>query len=124
MATNKNNSIKKAKLLITIVDRNKIEFYTDVISQFDVNLQMVLYGTGTAPSHMLDVLGLNNEKGIIFSVVKNELIKDVLNTLDEKFSKIKNGKGVATVVPISSVIGLSLYQFMINNKQKRGSENE
>lgn len=124
MATNKNNSIKKAKLLITIVDRNKTEFYTDVISQFDVNLQMVLYGTGTAPTHMLDLLGLNNEKGIIFSVVRNEMITKVLNTLEEKFSKIKNGKGVATVVPISSVIGISLYQFMINNKQKRGAENE
>ena len=124
MATNKNNSIKKAKLLITIVDRNKTEFYTDVISQFDVNLQMVLYGTGPAPTHMLDLLGLNNEKGIIFSVVRNEMITKVLNTLEEKFSKIKNGKGVATVVPISSVIGISLYQFMINNKQKRGAENE
>ena len=124
MATNKNNSIKKAKLLITIVDRNKTEFYTDVISQFDVNLQMVLYGTGTAPTHMLDLLGLNNEKGIIFSVVRNEMITKVLNTLEEKFSKIKNGKGVATVVPISSVIGISLYQFMINNQQKRGAENE
>ena len=123
MATNKNNSIKKAKLFITIVDRNKTEFYTDVISQYDVNLQMVLYGTGTAPTHMLDLLGLNNEKGIIFSVVRSELIPKVLNTLEEKFSKIKNGKGVATVVPISSVIGISLYQFMINNRQKRGVEN-
>lgn len=124
MATKKNNSIKKAKLLITIVDRNKTEFYTDVISQFDVNLQMVLYGTGTAPTHMLEVLGINNEKGIIFSVVRNELVQDVLHTLEEKFSKIKNGKGVATVVPISSVIGISLYQFMINNRTNRGEDNE
>lgn len=124
MATNKNNSIKKAKLLITVVDRNKTEFYTDVISQFDVNLQMVLYGTGTAPTQILDLLGLNNEKGIIFSVVRSDMITKVLNTLEEKFSKIKNGKGIATVVPISSVIGISLYQFMINNKQKRGAENE
>ena len=124
MATNKNNSIKKAKLLITVVDRNKTEFYTDVISQFDVNLQMVLYGTGTAPTQILDLLGLNNEKGIIFSVVRSDMITKVLNTLEEKFSKIKNGKGIATVVPISSVIGISLYQFMINNKQKRCAENE
>ena len=34
-------AIKKLKLLFTIVDRPKAEFYLDVLSQFEVNLQMV-----------------------------------------------------------------------------------
>lgn len=121
MATkNNNNSIKKAKLIITIVDRNKTEFYTDVLSGFEINMQMVLYGNGTASSSTLELLGLNNEKGIILSVVRTDMIKKVLNTLEEKFKTIRNGKGVACVVPISSVIGLSIYQFMINNRKNRG----
>lgn len=115
-----NNSIIKAKLLITIVDRNKTEFYTDVLSGFESNLQMVLYGNGTANNATLEMFGLNNEKGIILSVIKNTKIKAAMQTLDEKFKTIKNGKGVAVVVPISSVMGISLYQFMINNKQNRG----
>lgn len=115
-----NNAIKKAKLLITIVDRNKTEFYTDVLSGFEINLQMVLYGNGTASSSTLELLGLNNDKGIILSVVRTDMIKKVLNTLEEKFKTIRNGKGVACVVPISSVIGLSIYQFMINNRKNRG----
>ena len=36
------SSIKKLKLLVTVVDRRKGEFYLDVISQFDVNCQMAL----------------------------------------------------------------------------------
>ena len=121
MATkNNNSSIKKAKLLVTIVDRNKTEFYTDVLSGFEINMQMVLYGNGTASSSTLELLGLNNEKGIILSVVRTDMIKKVLSTLDEKFKTIRNGKGVACVVPISSVIGLSIYQFMINNRKNRG----
>ncbi len=121
MATkNNNSSIKKAKLLVTIVDRNKTEFYTDVLSGFEINMQMVLYGNGTASSSTLELLGLNNEKGIILSVVRTDMIKKVLNTLEEKFKTIRNGKGVACVVPISSVIGLSIYQFMINNRKNRG----
>lgn len=122
MATknNNNNSIKKAKLIITIIDRNKTEFYTDVLSGFEINMQMVLYGHGTASSSTLELLGLNNEKGIILSVVRTDMIKKVLNTLEEKFKTIRNGKGVACVVPISSVIGLSIYQFMINNRKNRG----
>ena len=121
MATKTNNSsIKKAKLLVTIVDRNKIEFYTDVLSGFEINMQMVLCGNGTASSSTLELLGLNNEKGVILSVVRTDMIKKVLNTLEEKFATIRNGKGVACVVPISSVIGLSIYQFMINNRKNRG----
>ena len=42
------SAIKKLKLLITVVDREKGEFYMDVISQFPVNLQMLLSGKGTA----------------------------------------------------------------------------
>ena len=34
------------------------------------------------------------------------------------------GKGVSVAIPISSVMGLSLYQFMINNRQNRGDQDE
>ena len=121
----KNNiSIKKAKLFITIVDRNKVEFYTDVLSQFESNLQLVMYGNGTASISTLRTLGLTNEKGIIFSVIRDDLVNKVKDTLDTKFKTIRNGKGISVVVPISSVMGKSLYQFMINNRQNRGDLNE
>lgn len=121
----KNNiSIKKAKLFITIVDRNKVEFYTDVLSQYESNLQLVMYGNGTASLSTLRTLGLTNEKGIIFSVIRDDLVNKVKDTLDTKFKTIRNGKGISVVVPISSVMGKSLYQFMINNRQNRGDLNE
>ena len=56
------SSIKKLKLLITIVDRRKGEFYLDVISQYDVNCQMLVGGLGTANSDMLELLGLEPHK--------------------------------------------------------------
>mgnify|MGYP003293227869 CR=1 FL=1 len=79
----KRAGIKKAKLIITIVDRNKTEFYADVISGFESNLQMVMYGNGTAPNTVLQNLGLNNEKGVILSVVRTDMIKKVLNTFNK-----------------------------------------
>ena len=33
------SAIKKLKLLFTVVDRNKGEFYLDVLSQYEVNCQ-------------------------------------------------------------------------------------
>ncbi len=114
------SSIKKLKLLITVVDRPKGEFYLDVISQFDVNCQMVVGGLGTAQSEMLELLGLEPHKAVILSVVREDNMDTVMNCLEDKFTTIKNGKGIAFAVPLSSVIGVNLYQFLSNNRQGRG----
>ena len=51
------SAIKKLKLLFTVVDRPKGEFYLDVLGQFDVNFQIALGGMGTANSELLELLG-------------------------------------------------------------------
>ena len=116
------SAIKKLKLLFTVVDRSKAEFYLDYISQFEVNCQMVVAGTGTANSQIIDMLGLNLHKAVILSVAREDKVDAIMNKLEEKFVTIKNGKGVAFAVPLSSVIGVNLYQFMSNNRLKRGEQ--
>ena len=113
------SAIKKLKLLFTVVDRPNGEFYLDVISQFEVNCQMVVSGLGTAASELVDLLGLNPHKAVILSVVREDLVDTIMDTLEDKFKTIKNGKGVAFAVPLSSIIGVNLYQFMSNNRLGR-----
>jgi len=120
MANSINESaIKKLKLLFTVVDRPKGEFYLDVLSQFEINCQMVVGGKGTAHSELVDLLGLNIHKAVILSVVREDMVDPVMKCLEEKFATIKNGKGISFAVPLSSVIGVNMYQFLSNNKQKR-----
>ncbi len=119
MANSINDSaIKKLKLLVTVVDWQKGEFYLDVLSQFEVNLQMLLSGTGTAKSELVDLLGLNIHKAVILSVVREDRTQEILHCLEDKFATIKNGSGIAFAVPLSSVIGVNLYRFMSNNRQQ------
>ena len=113
------SAIKKLKLLITVVDKPKGEFYLDVISQFEVNCQMLVSGTGTATSELVDLLGLNIHKAVILSVVREDMVEPIMNTLEDKFATIKNGKGISFAVPLSSIIGVNLYQFMSNNRLGR-----
>ena len=113
------SAIKKLKLLFTVVDRPKGEFYLDVISQFEVNCQMVVSGLGTATSELVDLLGLNPHKAVILSVVREDLVEPIMETLEDKFATVRNGKGIAFAVPLSSIIGVNLYQFMSNNRQGR-----
>ena len=114
------SAIKKLKLLFTVVDRNKGEFYMDVLSQFSVNCQLALPGMGTATSEIVELLGLNRHKAVVISVVREDLMEAVMNTLEDKFETVKNGKGVAFAVPMSSVIGVNMYQFLSDNRMKKG----
>ena len=117
MANTVNESaIKKLKLLFTVVDRPKAEFYLDFISQYEVNYQIVLSGMGTANSELIDLLGLNIHKAVILSVVREDSVDTIMRRLEEKFETIRNGKGIALAVPLSSVIGVTLYQFLSNNR--------
>ena len=121
MANTVNESaIKKLLLLFTVVDRPKTEFYLDVLSQFEVNCQMVTPGMGTARSDLHDMLGLNIHKAVIVSVVREDKTEEIMRCLETKFATIKNGKGIAFAVPLSSVIGVNNYQFLSNNRLKKG----
>ena len=111
------SAIKKLKLLFTIVDRPKAEFYLDVLSQYEVNCQLVANGLGTATSEMVDLLGLNPHKAVLVSVIREDLVDTIMKVLEEKFHTIRNGKGVAFAVPMSSVIGVNMYRFLSNNRQ-------
>ena len=113
------SAIKKLKLLFTVVDRPKGEFYLDVISQFEVNCQMAMGGLGTAQSELVELLGLEPHKAVILSVVREDMVDTIMNCLEDKFRTIRNGKGIAFAVPLSSVIGVNLYQFLSNNRQGR-----
>ena len=111
------SAIKKLKLLITVVDRPKGEFYVDVISQFDANFQRGLAGLGTATSELVELLGLEPHKAVILSVVREDMVDTIMNTLEDKFATIRNGKGVAFAVPLSSVIGVNLYRFLSDRRE-------
>lgn len=116
----KNPNIKKLKVLITIVNRSKALFYTDLLEQYEINMQMTLYGNGTANSEMLGLLGLvETEKAVIMSIVREDKIKDIKMVLAEKFDKVKDGKGIAYTIPMQSIIGVSIYQFLANNQIKK-----
>ena len=113
-------AIRKLKMLFTVVDRNKAEFYLDVLSQFEVNCQMMTGGMGTAVSGLHDMLGLNIHKAVILSFVREDRIDEIMKCLEEKFATIKGGKGIAFAVPMSSIIGVNNYRFLSNNRFQKG----
>ena len=78
---------------------------------------MVALARGTANEKMLGLLGLtDSDKSVIFGVIQENKIPDALHTLEQKFATIKDGKGVAFTIPLTSVIGTLIYGFLSNNR--------
>ena len=80
-------------------------------------MQLAMAAQGTAKTEMLNMLGLvDNEKAVILSAIRADKATEALNALEEKFKTIKNGKGIAYTIPMTSTIGVAIYQFLCNNR--------
>ncbi len=109
---------KKLKLLVTVVNKNKADFYMDFLQAFEVNLQMRFHAQGTAGSELLHYMGLEeSEKQVIFSLIREDQAEAAMHGLEEKFSTLRGGKGIAYTIPLSSVAGVAIYQFLSNNRR-------
>ena len=70
--------VKKLKLLVTVVNRNKTEFFIDFIGGFEANLQLSVLAQGTAKSETLHLLGLeDSDKSVIFSVIREDKAEEI-----------------------------------------------
>ena len=108
---------KKLKLLVLVVNNNKADFYTDFLQSFEVNMQVQMHAQGTAGSEMLHYLGLEaSEKRVLFSLIREDRAEEAMAALEEKFSTLRGGKGIAYTVPLSSVAGVAIYQFLSNHR--------
>lgn len=111
------SDVKKIKLLITVVNRKKTEFFMDFLQGFEVNAQMSMLAQGTARSDTLHLLGLEDaDRSVIFSLVREDRAEEILRGLEDKFATVRGGKGIACTVPLSSVIGVATYRFLSNNR--------
>ena len=108
----------KLKILVTIIDRKKVDFYVSNLEGFGANVQEIIYASGTTPRK--DILGIKvSEKAVILSVVREDRIKEILATYEDKYFQTKNGKGIAFTIPVKSMIGVTLYQFLAGIEKER-----
>ena len=118
----KKNLLKTGRpmLLVTIVDSSKADSLNDLIQTFEVNLQLSVQAQGTADPHQLDLLGLRSDpdKAVILGVVREDRADELLDAIENRFNTVRNSKGIAFTVPMSSVIGVSLFRFLVNDRER------
>ena len=106
------------ELVIAIVEKSKTPFYVDLLQSLGSNMQVVTGAKGTADVRILDMLGLvNHEQNAIFSVVRSDRLEETMDALEDRFRNLKNGKGIAMAVPLSSTIGTLGYGFLTGDER-------
>ena len=90
--------------LMIMIFNNKLEKkYKFLLQRNKIKYNVLLYGTGTASSSVLEYFGLNEiKRDVILSILPYDLSKYILKQLDQKFKMDEPGNGIAFTVPISS----------------------
>ncbi|MBR2041879.1 MAG: hypothetical protein IKL57_08550 [Oscillospiraceae bacterium] len=106
-------STQRMDLIFTIVSKGKGEAVLDVFKENKILQNIICHGHGTAPSSILEVLGLGaTDKDIILSFVKAENSKKILAEISKKLDFAKPGHGIAFTVPLESIAGIMSFKFL------------
>lgn len=109
--------MSKVYMMVTITNRNiglkMLNFY----KKHDLTVTLGMLGAGTANSEMLYYFGLEStEKAVMFSVVTKEMWKQLKKGLQKEMNIDVPGKGIAFIVPLSSIGGKKSLQFLTENQ--------
>lgn len=107
--------IKKLSMFITIVNRGQGNFVLKLFESEGANAQFVQYGEGTAQKEIRDILGIeDNSKEIIISLISQDKIDSAKRELEAFFKVSKRNRGIGFSIPMTSLIGMKFYQFLVD----------
>lgn len=107
------NSSERLDVIFTIVPKGKGEQVIDLLRDNDVIVNMTCLGRGTAPSSILEMLGIGaTDKDVVLSFVKNEISTSLLRRIAKKLDFAKPGNGISFTVPLQSVAGIMAFKFL------------
>lgn len=100
------------KLLVVIVDEDRVERVTDYLRENFVRLQYACAGKGTANSDILNLFGLDgSEKALLFCLLPDFHADKLLEIMPHNLELHKHGSGIAFTMPLSGVCNPILHLF-------------
>ena len=113
-----NTKIKPIMMLLSIVESPKGQKLMDKLNQMNIHMHMQSVGHGTAPTEMMDILGLYNDtKDVIFSFATKDQIQNLMMNFGDNFSSYSKYKGLMMVLSLSSMNRLVAGVLNHNNEE-------
>ena len=100
-------------MVIAVVPRGEGEAAAALMRGLGSLMNLVLAGSGTAKSEMLDLLGLaDSRRDVVLSGVASARMAEVLSALRDGLRLDQPGRGIAFSVPMRSVAGRHSYDLL------------
>ncbi len=110
-------------LMTTIVDRKIANKYIELYQENDLHVMFLTLGYGTAANEILDYLGLDStEKAVAFSVLEEDSWLTIKKQLEKKLKIDAPGGGIAFTVPLSSIGGRKVLNFLLEREDYQKEE--
>ena len=111
------------QFIMTITARHLAESFIEFFRSYGISVILSSFGNGTASQKVLDYLGLEDtERCILFSVSTEKTTKALMKNLVYQMRIDIPGNGIALAVPVDSVGGNVVVQYMIEGQENHLSE--
>jgi nitrogen regulatory protein PII len=112
--------LERLEFLIAIVNEGQDSAIVKILDDNMASVAFSSHGKGTASSDLYEVFGLsNNSKHVVFSVIKESAWPAIRQGLKDRFAISNYAKGVAILIDVDSVCGVSAYKFLTNTRTLR-----
>jgi nitrogen regulatory protein PII len=109
--------LERLGFLITIVNEGQDGAIVKILMDHSASVAFSSHGKGTASSDLYEVFGLsNNAKQVIFSLIKQSAWPEIKAGIEERFAVSNFAKGLAVLVDVDSLCGVSAYKFLTNTR--------
>lgn len=104
-------------LVMTILDRTKIETMENVIKSLDLPMTLTMLGRGTATTEVLSIYGLlPTEKAIVSTVADAEQTRKLMRAAKLRMYIDVPGNGIMLAVPLKSIGGGRTMAYLTDHK--------
>ena len=112
-----NHRLERLEFLIVVVNEGQDGAIIKIVQDGGAAVSFSAHGKGTASSDLYEVFGFsNNAKHIVFSLIKESSWGPIKAALVNRFSYSNWSKGLAVLVNVDSVCGVSSYRFLTNTR--------
>jgi nitrogen regulatory protein PII len=113
----KTHKLEKLFFFTAIVPDEQAGAVVKDLEAEDAALAVLTHGKGTASQDFYGVFGLGEDKKqIVFSIIKESTWKKTKPVLAQRFRVSEFTKGIAFIVYLDSLCGVSVYKMLTNNR--------
>ena len=96
--------------MVITLPKGKKEIIGDMLERFDVTAYLSTFARGSADR--------NTRKDVMFCIIREDMVKDAILAIEDKFSKFSGKVSMVYTIPLDSVIGVSSYMALANGDKR------